>query len=173
MQCLLRTVVWDDLCAYVVEYLGMANGVLMLDETGFLKKGTQSVGIKRQYGGTADGIENCQIGVFLACASEQGHALIDSLAPRHHAGHASFRLSGSHSSHRFPDQSRKKEVAASSSLIRLSVPEIGRLLHALLWVLKLSVQRVLVWSRWRRQHQLKAKLAHISRQQHFFAKGAL
>jgi SRSO17 transposase len=51
--------------------------VLVLDETGFLKKGNKSVGVKRQYSGTAGRIENCQIGVFLAYASRHGHALID------------------------------------------------------------------------------------------------
>jgi SRSO17 transposase len=67
----------DDLQAYVVEHLGDPGAVLVLDETGFVKKGTHSVGVQRQYSGTAGRIENCQIGVFLAYASPQGHALID------------------------------------------------------------------------------------------------
>src|ERR671929_1920821 len=67
----------DDLRAYVVEHLGDPDAVLVLDETGFLKKGDKSAGVKRQYSGTAGRIENCQIGVFLAYASRQGHALID------------------------------------------------------------------------------------------------
>ena len=67
----------DDLCAYAVEHLGDPNAVLVLDETGFLKKGDKSVGVKRQYSGTAGRIENSQIGVFLAYASRHGHALID------------------------------------------------------------------------------------------------
>jgi SRSO17 transposase len=67
----------DDLCAYVVEHLGDPDAVLVLDETGFLKKGSKSVGVKRQYSGTAGRIENSQIGVFLAYASRQGHAVID------------------------------------------------------------------------------------------------
>src|SRR5579872_5952647 len=83
MQRLLRTAAWDEegvrdeLRRYVVEHLGAPDGVLVVDETGFLKKGKQSVGVKRQYSGTAGGIENCQIGVFLAYASSFGHALID------------------------------------------------------------------------------------------------
>jgi SRSO17 transposase len=83
MQRLLSTAVWDvdgvrdDLRAYVVEELGEPDGVLVVDETGFLKKGTHSVGVKRQYSGTAGRIENCQIGVFLSYASEKGHVLID------------------------------------------------------------------------------------------------
>src|SRR3954447_16440376 len=55
----------DDLRAYVVAQLGDADAVLVLDETGFVKKGTKSVGVQRQYAGTAGRIENCQIGVFL------------------------------------------------------------------------------------------------------------
>ncbi len=85
MQRLLSGAVWDvegvcdDVRAYIVivEHLGAAEGVLVIDETGFLKKGKHSAGVKRQYSGTAGGIENCQIGVFLAYASEHGHALVD------------------------------------------------------------------------------------------------
>ena len=53
------------------------DGVLIIDETGFLKKGTHSVGVARQYSGTAGRIENCQVGVFAAYASRWGQALID------------------------------------------------------------------------------------------------
>src|SRR5215216_3251813 len=67
----------DDLRAYVVEHLGDPNAVLVLDETGFLKKGSKSVGVKRQYSGTAGRIENSQIGVFLAYASSKGYTLLD------------------------------------------------------------------------------------------------
>lgn len=67
----------DDLRQYVVEHLGSKDGVLIVDETGFLKKGEKSVGVKRQYSGTAGRIENGQIGVFLAYRSAAGHALID------------------------------------------------------------------------------------------------
>lgn len=67
----------DDLRAYVVEHLGDVQAVLVIDETGFLKKGTKSVGVKRQYSGTAGRIENCQIGVFLAYASPHGRAFLD------------------------------------------------------------------------------------------------
>jgi SRSO17 transposase len=83
MQRLLRRADWDvdgvrdDLRDYVVEHLGDADGVLVLDESGFLKKGTRSAGVQRQYSGTAGRVENCQIGVFLTYASARGHALID------------------------------------------------------------------------------------------------
>ncbi|HWE61223.1 MAG TPA: IS701 family transposase, partial [Chloroflexota bacterium] len=83
VQRLLNAAHWDadavrdDLRSYVVEHLGAPAGVLVVDETGFLKKGTKSVGVKRQYSGTAGRVENCQIGVFLAYASEAGRAFLD------------------------------------------------------------------------------------------------
>jgi SRSO17 transposase len=83
MQRLLRTAVWDadlvrdDLRGFVAAQLGDPGGVLICDETGFLKKGTGSVGVQRQYSGTAGRIENSQVGVFLSYASPRGRALID------------------------------------------------------------------------------------------------
>jgi len=67
----------DDLRLYVVDQLGQTNGVLIVDETGFLKKGTKSAGVARQYSGTAGRRENQQIGVFVAYASASGCAFID------------------------------------------------------------------------------------------------
>ena len=67
----------DDLQAYVVEQLGDPGAVLVLDETGFLKKGAKSAGVQRQYSGTAGRIENSQVGVFLGYAAQHGHALRD------------------------------------------------------------------------------------------------
>jgi SRSO17 transposase len=83
MQRLLATADWnadlvrDDLRAYVVEHLGDPGAVLVVDETGFPKKGTTSVGVQRQYSGTAGKVDNCQVGVFLAYASGKGRAFID------------------------------------------------------------------------------------------------
>jgi SRSO17 transposase len=83
MQRLLATAGWDpdlvrdDLRGYVVEHLGDPGAVLVVDETGFLKKGTTSVGVQRQYSGTAGKVDNCQLGVFLAYASAKGRAFID------------------------------------------------------------------------------------------------
>ncbi|GAC1432775.1 MAG: IS701 family transposase [Chloroflexota bacterium] len=83
VQRLLTTAHWDadavrdDLRAYVVEQLGDPEAVVVVDETGFLKKGTKSVGVKRQYSGTAGRIENSQVGVFLAYAAPRGHAFLD------------------------------------------------------------------------------------------------
>ena len=67
----------DDLGNYIIEHIGDNQAVLIVDETGFLKKGTKSAGVSRQYSGTAGRIENCQIGVFLAYRSDKGHALMD------------------------------------------------------------------------------------------------
>ena len=67
----------DVLREYVGEKLGEDDGVLVVDETGFLKQGIKSCGVKRQYSGTAGRIENCQIGVFLTYASRKGHSPID------------------------------------------------------------------------------------------------
>jgi len=57
--------------------LGEPNGVLVVDETGFLKQGKHSAGVKRQYSGTAGRVKNCQIGVFLTYASQKGHCMMD------------------------------------------------------------------------------------------------
>jgi SRSO17 transposase len=83
MQRLLRRADWDvdgvrdDVRDYVAGHLGDREGVLIADDTGFLKKGTKSAGVQRQYSGTAGRTENCQVGTFLAYASVHGHALID------------------------------------------------------------------------------------------------
>jgi SRSO17 transposase len=67
----------DDLWAYVLEHHGDPSGVVVADETGFLKKGTKSGDVQRQYSGTAGRIENCQLGVVLTYVSTKGRALID------------------------------------------------------------------------------------------------
>jgi SRSO17 transposase len=67
----------DDLLGYVGEHLGDPGGVLVVDETGFLKKGTKSCGVARQYTGTAGRVENAQVGVFLGYATPTGRALLD------------------------------------------------------------------------------------------------
>ena len=83
LQHLLRKAKWDtdgvrdDLRRYVVERLGEVDAVLVVDETGDLKKGAHTVGVQRQYTGTAGRIENAQVAVYLTYASTAGHALID------------------------------------------------------------------------------------------------
>jgi len=83
MQHLLDRARWDADAArdrvrdYVLDALNSEESVLIVDETGFLKKGVHSVGVNRQYTGTAGRIENSQVGVFLCYASNQGAALVD------------------------------------------------------------------------------------------------
>ena len=83
MQHLLARASWDtdgahdDLRDYVITYLGDADSVLVVDETGDLKKGVCTVGVQRQYTGTAGRIENAQVAVYLTYAGRSGHAMID------------------------------------------------------------------------------------------------
>jgi SRSO17 transposase len=83
MQHLLARAVWnedgvrDDLRAYVVEHLGDPQAVLVIDETGDLKKGAATAGVQRQYTGTAGRVDNAQVAVYLVYATEAGHALVD------------------------------------------------------------------------------------------------
>lgn len=83
MQRLLSTTRWDpdlvrdDLRSYVVSHLGDRGGVLIVDETGFLKKGAHSAGVARQYTRTAGRIENAQVGVFLTYSTPTGRTFLD------------------------------------------------------------------------------------------------
>lgn len=82
-QHLLGRALWDAdelrdrLRSYISDHLASPDAVVVIDESGFLKKGRHSAGVARQYSGTAGKIENCQIGVFLAYASKHGHTLLD------------------------------------------------------------------------------------------------
>ena len=102
----------DDLRAYVVEHLGDPGAVLVLDETGFVKKGVKSAGVQRQYSGTAGRIENCQIGVFLAYAGVKGHTLIDRALylPESWAG----------------DPRRREEAGVPDEVTFATKPKLGR-----------------------------------------------
>lgn len=83
MQRLLFRMKWDEdavrdvLQSFIVEKFGKKPGIGILDETGFIKKGKESAGVKRQYSGTAGKIENCQIGTFLIYAAQGGHVFLD------------------------------------------------------------------------------------------------
>lgn len=101
----------DDLQAYVVEHLGDPGAVLVLDETGFLKKGTKSAGVQRQYTGTAGRIENAQVGVFLGYAGQHGRALIDRAlyVPKEWAG----------------DDARRREARIPGSVELVTKPKQG------------------------------------------------
>jgi SRSO17 transposase len=117
MQRLLNQARWDAeavrdaLQRFVLERFGDADGVLILDETGFVKKGTKSVGVQRQYSGTAGKVENCQIGVFLAYASCHGHVLVDRALylPREWA----------------TDALRRQEAAVPETVTFQTKPELG------------------------------------------------
>jgi SRSO17 transposase len=83
IQRMLNRIEWDadevldNARDYVVEHLGDRDAVLIIDDTGFLKKGLRSAGVQRHYSGTAGRTENCHIGVFLAYATGRGRTLID------------------------------------------------------------------------------------------------
>ena len=83
LQHLLAGAVWDhdavrdDVRDYLVEHLGQEGVVLVVDETGDLKKGSHTVGVQRQYTGTAGKIDNAQVAVYLAYAADAGHGVID------------------------------------------------------------------------------------------------
>src|SRR5438876_5961076 len=83
MQRLLSSAVWDtdgvrdEVRSYVLEQLGQESAILVIDESGFPKRGTKSAGVGLQYCGTSGQVENCQVGVFLAYVTGRGHSLID------------------------------------------------------------------------------------------------
>jgi SRSO17 transposase len=120
MQRLLNSARWDarqvrdDLRGYVFERLGDAGGVLIVDDTGFVKKGTRSAGVQRQYSGTAGRVENCQIAVFLAYASLAGRALIDAelYLPRSWTG----------------DRARCAAAGVPAGAVFATKPELGRVM---------------------------------------------
>lgn len=117
-QHLLGRAVWsadevrDDLRDYVVRHLGDEGGVLVIDETGFLKKGTKSAGVQRQYSGTAGRVENSQIGVFLAYVSGEGRTFLDRelYLPRSWAD----------------DQDRRAEAGVPAEVKFATKPALGR-----------------------------------------------
>jgi SRSO17 transposase len=102
----------DDLREYVLEHLGHKEATLIIDETGFIKKGDKSVGVKRQYTGTAGKTENCQVGVFLAYASRRGQAFIDRelYLPEEWAH----------------DQQRRKRSAVPEQIVMRTKPELAK-----------------------------------------------
>lgn len=104
----------DDLRGYVVDRLGEPDGVLIVDETGFLKKGKKSVGVQRQYSGTAGRVENSQVGVFLAYRSGRGAAFLDRALymPKSWAG----------------DAARRREAGVPEEVAFATKPELARIM---------------------------------------------
>ena len=120
MQRLLSSAKWDensvrdDLQSYIVEHLGDTSAIGVLDETGFLKQGNKSVGVGRQYSGTAGRVENCQIGVFLGYATVKGFAFLDReiYLPKEWAS----------------DQERREAVGVPESVKFATKPQLARVM---------------------------------------------
>jgi SRSO17 transposase len=117
LQKFISQSVWDDrgilseLRRHVVESLGDDDAVLNVDETGFPKKGTKSVGVKRQYAGILGRVDNCQIGVFVNYSSAKGHTLLDRrlFLPAEWAA----------------DQTRRQEAGVPEMVVFRTKPELG------------------------------------------------
>jgi SRSO17 transposase len=172
----------DHLAEFVAERLGADDGVLILDETGFVKKGQASVGVARQYSGTAGRIENSQIAVFAAYASSKGHALVDrelylpkdwteDPARCEIAGVPAERIeAGTVTKPRLAQAMIERAqtlglpfrwvTAGPRQGIPLTVPELRRLVYALLLAPQRDSGRTLAWSRWRRRKQHQARQSH-------------
>jgi DDE superfamily endonuclease len=177
-----RRVGWDsvrdDLVAYVREYLANPAVIVVLDETGFLKKGTKSAGVQRQYTGTASKHENCQIGVFVTYPTPQAHVLVD----------RELYLPQGWTS----DPARCHEAGIPADRAFATKPELARAMLERVhtaglpaaWVTGDTVygssrplrawleerrqlppqpEHILHWSVWRRRHQQRAKRSHYRR----------
>lgn len=132
MQSLLGRSHWDadrlrdEVRDYVVEALGDEDGVLIVDETGFVKKGDRSAGVARQYSGTAGRIENSHVGVFFAYASRYGQALVDRFG-RDVPERRSRRWSSLRPSQRWrAPWSRRRSMPASRALTFWATLSTGR-----------------------------------------------
>ena len=129
--------------------------MLVVDETGFLGQGKQSVGVQRRYSGTAGRIENCQcpvgVRVYLAHTIPQGRTFLD----------RELYLPGEWAE----DAERRKVAGApeTEELLPLTVPEVRRLLRELVGTTAPSREKLLHWSRWRRKHQMRTKHCHYRR----------
>jgi SRSO17 transposase len=124
LQRLLYSAQWnedtvrDELQRFVIERFGDEEGIGVVDETGFLKKGKKSVGVKRQYSGTAGKVENCQVGVFLTYFAQEGRTFLDRrlYLPKEWCA----------------DEGRRREARVPDELIFKTKPElaVGMLKHA-------------------------------------------
>ena len=118
-----------------MQHLGDPQAVLVLDETGFLKKGRHSAGVARQYSGTAGMVDNCQVGVFLGYASPLGHALLD----------RELSLPEEWTD----DRERCQHAGIPADRHFATMPQ--------------TAHQILAWSHWRRRHQASAKHDHDKR----------
>lgn len=176
LQHLLARASWDadavrdDLRDYVVDAFGDPGAILVVDETGDVKKGTQSVGVQRQYSGTAGRIENSQVAVYLTYAAPRGHALIDrALYLPKSWTEDSDRCNQAMLAHAFLAVTTAVERTTTptpAGLIALTVNEFRRLFDALLLATNHTITTLLAWSRWRRRHQYRARQSHYRRREH-------
>ena len=134
----------DKLRHYVVEELSSPDAVLIVDETGFLKKGLHSAGVKRQYSGTGGRIENSQVG---------GISLLW-LCQRRGASRCPCWPMPC-----YPCCERVEKKTPDAQ-VRLSVPELRHLLTWMLWRGWHGIEHLLPWSEWRRRHQFRAMCCH-------------
>jgi len=114
----------DEVRGYAVEHLSDEDAVWVLDETGFIKKGRHSAGVKRQYSGTAGRVENCQIGVFLAYSSCWGQTLVDRALylPKEWAS----------------DSARRAQAGIPEEVVFQSKPQLGQRLLERAWAAGLA-----------------------------------
>jgi SRSO17 transposase len=155
----------DDLARYVADELGEPGGVLIVDETGFLKKGDKSAGVGRMYSGTAGRVENCQVGVFCAYRSSKGHALVDRALylPRDWA----------------EDRARRRAARVPEEVAFATKPELARRMLARTLDAGLPARWVtadeIYGSDWRFREFLERRglgyVVAISRQAHFYHEG--
>lgn len=189
MQHLLCRAVWDadavrdDMREYVVEHLHDDAAVLVVDETGDVKKGTHTVGVQRQYTGTAGRIENSQVAVYLVYAGARGHAAVDRqlYVPRSWTSDRDrCRAAGlgedtvfatkpelartiAMLAHAFLAVVRANEHArrpAPADLVPLSCNEIQRLFITLVVQPLHNMAHRLGWSDWRRRDQERSRTSH-------------
>jgi SRSO17 transposase len=168
----------DDLRDYVIEAFADPNAVLVVDETGDVKKGDQSVGVQRQYTGTAGRVENAQVEVLLTYAARRGHAsstgrctcltgLDQHQVRRWTSWHSWTTLAMlAHAFLAVATAIERDHTPAPAGMIELTVNEFRRLFDALLLAGNHSIHALLAWSRWRRRHQARARACHYRRREH-------
>ena len=159
MQRLLYAAHWDadavrdELIRLVAESFGDAEGIFVVDETGFLKKGTKSVGVQRQYTGTAGKTENCQVGVFLTYVGPQGHAFLDRrlYLPEGWAG----------------DAARRAEAAVPQEVVFQTKPELAWTMLAHAWRLGIPGRWVTADTVYGQDPRLRARLDGVAPTCHY------
>jgi len=159
MQRLLYAARWDadavrdELIRFVAEAFGDAEGIFVVDETGFVKKGAKSVGVQRQYSGTAGRTENCQVGVFLTYVGPQGHTFLDRrlYLPESWA----------------PDAARRTEAAVPEAVVFLTKPALAWAMLEHAWALGMPGRWVTGDTVYGQDPTLRARLDRIAPTCHY------